>query len=87
MKATFKGKKYEVVFTDHAKLQMALRHLAAQDILNVIESGQVKAKNTENKFWIFKELRGRKDNLVSVSISIEDPNLIVITTMVSWRPQ
>jgi hypothetical protein len=87
MKAVFRKSSYEVVFTDHAKLQMLLRELSEADVLHVIETGEARAKNIKNKFWVYKELKGRKDNLVSVSISIEDPHLIVITTMVNWRPQ
>jgi hypothetical protein len=87
MKAHFQGSSYEVVFTEHAKLQMSLRSLTEEDVLRIIETGHVKAKATKDKFWVYKGLPGRKDNLISVSISIEAPHLIVITTMVNWRPQ
>ena len=87
MKVRFRKTSYDVIFTDHAKLQMELRGLSEMDILDVVETGKVKDKKNKNKFWIYKELKGRKDNLVSVSISIEEPHLIVITAMVNWRPQ
>jgi len=87
MKASFRGSSYEIVFTEHAKFQMDLRSLSELNVLDVIETGEVKAKGTKDKFWVYKELKGRKDNLISVSISIEDPHLIVITAMVNWRPQ
>ena len=87
MKVSFQRSSYEVVFTEHAKLQMSLRGLSDSDILDVIETGEVRTKSVENKFWVYKKLKGRKDNLISVSISIEDPHLIVITAMVNWRPQ
>ena len=87
MKVLFQKASYEIVFTDHARLQMSLRDLTEEDVLNVIETGEVRAKDSERKFWVYKELKGRGDNLISVSISIENPKLIVITTMVNWRPQ
>jgi hypothetical protein len=87
MKARFRGSTFEVVFTEHAKQQMHLRGLEEAEVLKVIETGQVKAKNAPGKkYWVFKKVPGRKDNLISVSLSIEEPNLIVITTMVNWRP-
>jgi hypothetical protein len=51
-----------------------------------ISTGEAKPKLTAGKFWVFKDLPGRKDNVISVSIAIEKPHLIVITTMVNWRP-
>ena len=86
MKVLFQKSPYEVVFTDHALLQMGLRDLDQAIILDVIATGKVKAKEAESKFWAYKEIAGRKDNLISVSISIESPHLIVITTMINWRP-
>lgn len=87
MTVTFQGKQYDVVITDHARLQMSLRGLTEQDVLNVIETGRVITRDSSNKFWVFRELKERKDNLISVSISVESPKLIVITTMVNWRPR
>lgn len=86
MRASFRGKSYEVIFTEHAKLEMELRELTETAVLEVIETGEVRPKTVKNKFWIYKNLRGRRDNLISVSISIETPRLIVITTMVNWSP-
>ncbi len=86
MRVSFRSKSYDVVFTEHAKLQMELRELTEATVLVVIETGEVKPKTVKNKFWVYKKLRGRRDNLISVSISIETPRLIVITTMVNWSP-
>lgn len=66
---------------------MKLRNIDDETVFEILESGEVKEKGTKNKFWVFKALAGRKDNLVSVSIAIESPKVIVITTMVNWRPQ
>ena len=87
MKALFRKLSYEVIFTEHALLQMELRNLNQADVLDVIETGEVKAKESKNKFWVYKELSERTDNLISIAISIEDPRLIVITAMINWRPK
>lgn len=87
MKASFQRSSYEVVFTDHAVLQMELRGLTEADVLEIIENGEIKSKGSKNKYWIYKNLKGRKDNLISISISIEVPLLIVITAMINWRPR
>ena len=39
----------------------------------VIEMGVFKLKARKNKFWVFKEIENRKDNLICASISIENP--------------
>ncbi len=87
MQARFQNKKYEVVLTEHAKLQMSLRNISEAEVLEVIETEEAKAKEMENRFWVFKTLKGRDDNMVSLSISIESPRLIVITTMINWSPK
>jgi hypothetical protein len=87
MKAVFQKVSHEVIFTEHSILQMRLRNLTEEQVIEVIETGELKSKGSKNKFWVFKNLKGRTDNLISVSISIEKPHLIVITTMISWRPE
>ena len=87
MKVTFRDRQYKVVFSEHAKTQMELRNLDETVIIEVIETGTVKEKDTKNKFWVFKSLKGRKDNMISVALAIETPHLIVITAMVNWRPK
>ena len=87
MRITFQGKQYKAVFTEHAKTQMALRGLNESLIMKVIETGTIMKKNTKNKFWVFKSVMGRKDNMISVALAIEHPHLIVITAMVNWRPK
>jgi hypothetical protein len=87
MMADFQDARYEVIFTEHAKIQMLLRNLGEGAVLEVIETGRVKAKEKSGKFWVYKEIAGRKDSIISVSISLEARNLIVITTLVNWRPR
>ena len=65
---------------------MSLRTLSEQDVIEVIENGEVKLKDSPGKFWVFQRFEKRRDNMISVSISLEAPNLIVITAMVNWRP-
>ena len=87
VKARFGNRSYEVVFTDHALEQMQLRGVSEKDVVLVIEKGTSKPKNVKGKFWVYMALSSRKDNLVCVSLSIEPPNLIVITALVNWRPE
>ena len=82
----FRKKEYKVVFTEHARLRMELRGISEPTVVDVLETGKIKAKEKTDRFWVYKKIRGRKDNLISVSICIEDPHLIVITTMVNWSP-
>lgn len=87
MKIQFRGEMYQLVFTDHAELRMKQRAVSIDEAVDVLASGKIKPKDKENAFWVYKSLRGRKDNLVCFSVSLEDPFLIVITTLVKWRPE
>ena len=87
MKVEFQGSSYKTIFTGHAKLQMEMRGLTEAQVVEVIETGEVKPKASLGKFWVFKKLSDRKDNLISISISLEKPHLIVITAMVNWSPK
>lgn len=86
MKITFRGEQYKIIFTEHAKIQMKLRDLSEDLIIEVIETGTIREKD-KNKFWAYKSIKGRKDNMISVALAIESPHLIVITAMVNWRPK
>lgn len=68
-------------------MQMELRNLSEDLVIKVVETGTFKEKEVKNKFWVFKSVKGRKDNMISVAIAIESPHLIVITAMVNWRPK
>lgn len=87
MKVRFLNRIYTVVFTEHAIEQMRLRGISNEDVIRIIESGTSKPKEMKGKYWVYKSLGGRKDNLICISISIEPPNLIVITTLVNWSPK
>jgi len=66
---------------------MVLRGITETNAIEVIETGSVLPKNRPGKYWVSKAIEGRKDNLVALSISIEAPNLVVITSMVNWEPK
>ncbi len=87
MKVRFQRKSYTLVFTDHAVLQMDLRGISKQDVVKLVERGTVKAKPEKGKFWVFLSFKQRKDNSICASISLEAPNLVVITTLVNWSPK
>ncbi|HPI39398.1 MAG TPA: DUF4258 domain-containing protein [Pseudobdellovibrionaceae bacterium] len=86
MKVKFEGNVYQVVITEHAKDRMLLRGVTENDVLVILKSGKKVNKNMPHKFWIYKKMNRRSDNLICLSISLESPFLIVITTLVNWRP-
>lgn len=87
MKVRFINRSYEAVFTDHALEQMRLRGVSEVDVLRVIEEGVPKPKDSKGKYWVYMGFPARNDNLICVSVSLEPPNLIVITTLVNWSPK
>ena len=86
-KIRFRRRMYSLVITAHAKARMEMRGISEFELQEVIEAGVIrpKAKALKNKLWAFKEIKGRKDNLICASISTEYPNLVVITVLVNWR--
>jgi hypothetical protein len=87
MRVSFRGKPYELILTDHAQLQMELRGLDTAVVAEVVETGTIKPKAMKNKYWVYKKVKGRKDDLVALSFAIESPKLIVVTTMVNGSPE
>jgi hypothetical protein len=87
MKVRFRGKSYQLVVTDHAEERMKNRNIGKDVLVEILESGSVIPKDSPTHFWVYKVLGGRKDNAICLSISIEDPHLIVITTLINWRPR
>ena len=83
----FRNRKYKLILTKHALERMSEREVSRAIVEEVIESGNALKKTTEGKWWVFKKIKNRSDNFVCLSISIESPNLIVITTLVNWRPK
>ncbi len=87
MKVRFQTRHYSLVLTDHAREQMELRGISQEEVVYVIENGKVKPKESKGRYWVFLSLKARNDNLICASISLESPNLIVITTLVNWSPK
>lgn len=86
MKVKFDGEIYQVVFTDHARERMTLRLISEDLVYFVLTKGKKIRKEKPNQFWIFKSIPKRQDNFICLSVSLENPFLIVITTLVNWRP-
>ena len=86
VKVKFQEEIYQLVFTDHAEARMNLSRVSPEDVKTILETGKVKFKDKPNSFWVYKSMRGRKDNVIYLSVSIENPFLIVITSLVNWRP-
>ena len=87
MRVRFQNKAYQLVITDHARARMALRNIDEESIADIIENGEVKEKHMKNKFWVFKKMRLDKNSYCCCSISLETPNLVVITALLNWRPE
>lgn len=83
----FRGNWYSLVFTDHALTRMKLRMVSEKEVVQVIETGTVKSKEKESKFWAYKHFSKREDNLISASLAVEGENLVVITVLVNWKVQ
>jgi hypothetical protein len=85
---TFQGERLELQKTDHALARMKSRNISQAQLLDIIALGTVKPKDgAPNKFWVFNRIRARTDNLISISVAIEKPKLVVITVMVNWSPK
>ncbi len=87
LEVVFRRKKYKLVITQHAIERMAQRNVPRSLVKEIIETGKAKAKTKPGKWWVFKKVKRRPDNDICLSISIEDPQLIVITTLIDWRPE
>ena len=86
-KVRFRRRIYNLVITDHAKARMEMRGISEFELQEVIETGAVKPKTFKKRFWVFKKMKSRKDNFICASVLTENPNLIVITTLINWRPE
>ena len=83
----FNRKSYKLVITDHALKRMKQRGITRSTLIEVLEFGDLVPKGQKNKFWVYKMIDERKDNFICASISIEDPMIVVITTLINWRPK
>ena len=87
MRITFRGQIFKLIITDHARDRAGARKVSETLIKEVVRTGEVKPKPAlSNKFWAFKYIEGREDNLIAVSLAVEGDDLIVITILIGWRP-
>lgn len=83
----FGKKRYKLVVTDHARMRIKSRDLTDEIVVDIIQTGTVKPKSVENRYWIYKDISNRHDKAVCLSVAIEEPNLIIITALINWRPE
>lgn len=87
MEVIFGKKRRKLVLTDHAQMRMKARDLSLEMVTDVLQTGKVMPKSDENRFWVYKNFPARSDNSICLSVVIEEPNLIVVTALVNWRPE
>ena len=87
MEVRFSNNRFKLVITDHARQRMKARNLTKDIIISVIETGKVKAKVTEDRYWVYADLPNRRDNSICLSVAVERPHLVVVTALVNWRPE
>lgn len=73
----------EVRVTRYAQERMAVRAIGEALLLEVLETGIVRAKD-ETRIWVAKAVPGRDDNLVCTAVSLEQA-VIVKTVMHHFR--
>lgn len=86
MTILFQNKKLNVIITNHALQRMKERDITKELVLEVLESGDIKQKD-EDRYWVYKHIRMRTDNLICLAVKIEKSDLIVITTLINWEPK
>ncbi len=67
-----------VVVSTHAKIRMAEREISDTMLLEVIDSGETRYKDTTH-LWAFKEFPARHDNLLCAVLVLED--CVVVKTV------
>lgn len=64
--------------SNHAKIRMLERKISEETILEIVETGTTKYKDSTH-LWIFKSYANRNDNLLCIAVVIE--SVIVIKTV------
>ena len=67
-----------VVISSHAKIRMTERDISEVMLLEVIDSGEARYKDTTH-LWVFKEFPVRQDNLLCAVLILED--YVVVKTV------
>ena len=68
-----------IVISSHAKIRMTEREISEAMLLEVIDSGDTRYKDTTH-LWAFKEFPERHDNLLCAVLVLED-RVVVKTVM------
>lgn len=68
-----------IVISGHAKIRMTEREISEAMLLEVIDSGDTRYKDTTH-LWAFKEFPERHDNLLCAVLVLED-RVVVKTVM------
>jgi len=68
-----------VIFTRHAMLRMEERGISEATVLQVIDSGEIRYRDTTH-LWAFQAFAGRDDNLLCAVLVLEDA-VVVKTVM------
>ncbi len=84
---SFQRRSYTLIVTEHARGRMQRRKISLDELILLVETGKVKRKGSKGKFWVFREFESREDSFICASVSLEEPHLVVITTLVNWRPE
>jgi Domain of unknown function (DUF4258) len=77
--------KLDVVLTRHAELRMVERSFSEAELLDLIDTGEVKYKD-DTHLWIYKAFKSRNDNLLCAAAVIEGA-LVIKTLMHHFTPE
>jgi hypothetical protein len=72
----------DVIVTNHARERMVERAIDDATLLDLIEGGDIRRLDQEHLF-IFKQIEGRRDNLVCAA-AVEEACLVIKTVLVNW---
>ncbi len=69
--------------TNHARESMLRRNVDMATLLQVIENGAIKRRDTMN-LWVFMHIQERDDNLVCAAV-VEQTAVVIKTVMINWE--
>ncbi len=72
--------------THHAMRRMAERNIDEALLLDIIETGSVKHRDTEH-LWVYRNYADRSDNALCVAIHLNASALVVKTVMYHFSPE
>lgn len=86
MNVSFQSRKYKLIVTEHARNRMTTRGISIDQVIELIENGIAMKKKDRNKYWVYRQGAKLEQASICLSIAVESPNVILITTMINWRP-